>query len=201
MTLVALLFAVLPLALFRGLANEPLATLTPLERLQAKVPVESVVPGDVPILAGYYKNPSGELIKNIGGALSGDELYLFPDRTYIYCEWADIQPLTIYDKGQWTFENGAVELKSDPDVTWDPVADRAYVAVRRRSKKNEILLVGVHSDLSRFEAETQDNSELTLLYIVKKRESTIARPKIARVKARLLRESWHPELFKAKPTD
>jgi hypothetical protein len=133
--------------------------------------------------------------------LDGNDLYLFPDGTYIYCEWADVQPLTIYDKGRWTLSSGAVELKSDPDVTWDPEADRTYVAVRRRSQKKEVLLVGVHCDLPRFEAESQDNPELTLLYVAKKRDSTITRSKTAKLKARLLRESWHPEEFKANPKD
>ena len=172
-----------------------------LDRLQTKVSIKSFSNADMSSIAGHYANPPRELARQLGGFLSGDDLYLFPDGTYIYCEWADIQPLAIYDKGRWTFANGAVELKSDPDVTWDPEADRIYVAVRRRSKKKEVLLVGVHSDLSRFKAESQDNPELTLLYVAKKRDSTITRSKTPRVKARLLRESWHPEDFKTKPTD
>jgi len=172
-----------------------------LERLQAKVSVESLASIDMSGIAGHYANPPKELAKQLGGFLDGNDLYLFPDGTYVYCEWADIQPLTVYDKGRWTFADGAVELKSDPDVTWNPEADRTYVAVRRRSKKKEVLLVGVHSDLARFEAESQDNPELTLLYVAKKRDSTITRSKSARVKARLLRESWRPEDFKTKPTD
>jgi hypothetical protein len=172
-----------------------------LERLQTRISVESLSSLAMSNIAGHYANPPRELARQLGGFLDGNDLYLFPDGTYIYCEWADIQPLTIYDKGTWMFTNGAVELKSDPDVTWDPEADRTYLAVRRRSKKKEVLLVGVHSDLPRFEAESQDNPEITLLYIVKKRDSTITRSKTARVKARLLRESWRPEDFKTKPTD
>jgi hypothetical protein len=132
--------------------------------------------------------------------LDGNDLYLFPDGTYVYCEWADIQPPTIYDKGQWVFVDGLVQLKSDSDVTWDPEADRAYVVVYRRSKRKEVLLVGTQSDLARFEAEGQGNPELALLYVAKKRHSPMTRSKAVRIKARLLRESWHPEEFKAKPT-
>lgn len=39
-----------------------------------------------------------------GSGLSGSELYLFDDDTYIYTEWADVEPETIYDKGRWTLE-------------------------------------------------------------------------------------------------
>jgi hypothetical protein len=197
MIFVTHLFSVL-LLIFGG-QDAAKSSTRPLERLQAKVSVESVASVDMSSIAGHYAYPPRELARQLGGFLSGDDLYLFLDGTYIYCEWADIQPLTIYDKGRWTFANGAVELKSDPDVTWDPEADRTYVAVRR-SKKKEVLLVGVHSDLPRFESESDDNPELTLLYIAKKRDSTFTRLKTARVKTRLLRESWHPDDFKTKPT-
>jgi len=194
------LVSILLLALYsQGVLKAP--TADAVERLQAKVPVESLASVDMSGIAGHYANPPRDLATQLGGFLDGNDLYLFQDGTYIYCEWADIQPLTIYDKGRWTFANGAVELKSDPDVTWDPEADRTYVAVRRRSKKKEVLLVGVHSDLARFEVESQDNPELTLLYLAKQQDRTITRSKTATVKARLLRESWRPEYFKTKPTD
>jgi len=200
MTFVTHLFSVL-LLIFGGQDAAKSPTLRPLERLQAKVSVVSVANVDMSSIAGHYAYPPRELARQLGGFLSGDDLYLFPDGTYIFCEWADIQPLTIYDKGRWTFANGVVELKSDADVTWDPEADRTYVAIRRRSKKSEVLLVGVHSDLARFETESQDNPELTLLYLAKKQDRTITRSKTATLKARLLRESWRPEYFKTKPTD
>jgi hypothetical protein len=188
-------------ALFLVFADQDVTNISgpsPIERLQAKVSVESLDVADASRLAGHYSNPPKELVRLIGGVLGGNDLYLFPDGTYIYCEWADIQPLTIYDKGKWRFTNGVVELKSDPDVTWDPEADRTYVAVRRRSKTKEILLVGVHSDLPRLETETKNDQQTTLLYAVKKRDGTITRSKTAKVKARLLRECWRPGLFQHK---
>jgi hypothetical protein len=188
------------LLIFAGQDTEKARTLSPLERLTTKVAVESVKVVDMSRLAGHYTNPSKDLVKRMGGALSGDELYLFPDGTFLYCEWADIQPLTIYDKGTWTFTNGAVELKSDPDVTWDPEADRTYLVVRRRSKKKELLLVGVHSDLPRFEAESQGDPELMLLIVCKGRRGELTREASTRVKTQLLDQSWHPEYFKEKPT-
>src|SRR5438132_5944701 len=98
-------------------------------------------------LAGKDSNPP----KEFHGGLSGDDLYLFPDGTYIYCEWADIEPLTMRDKGAWKLADGLVVLTSDRDVTWDPDTEPKYVAVRRRSHYHEILLVGIGRDLSYFE--------------------------------------------------
>jgi hypothetical protein len=62
---------------------------TPLDRLQAKVQVDPINEEAPRRLAGKYSNPPKELF---GGSLSGDDLYLFPDGTYISCEWADIEP-------------------------------------------------------------------------------------------------------------
>lgn len=200
MIFVAHLFSILLLA-FGGQGTETTSTLSPIERLKAKVAVESLATVDRFRLAGHYTNPPKDLIRRIGGVLSGDDLYLFPDGTYIYYEWADIQPLTIYDKGQWTFTNGAVELKSDADVTWDPKVDRTHLAVRRQSHRNEILLVGLRCDLPYFEQEARDDPESMLLIVCKGRRGKLTRAASRRIKARLLRESWHPEDFKEKPTD
>jgi hypothetical protein len=194
------LFFVL-LLVFSGQAREGTPTLNPLERLQAKVSVGPLGTVDKSGLAGLYTNPPKDLVRRIGGVLSGDELYLFPDGTFIYCEWADIQPLTIYDKGQWTFTNGAVNLKSDADVAWDPKADRTYLAVRRQSHRSEILLVGVHTDLTHFEQEARDDPETMLLIVSKGTRSKLTPAGSKRIKKKLFQESWRPQAFKAKPAD
>ena len=46
-------------------------------------------------LAGKDSNPP----KEFHGGLSGDDLYLLPDGTYIHCEWADIELLTVRGAG------------------------------------------------------------------------------------------------------
>ena len=109
---------------------------SPLERLQAKVQVVAINELDRRRLAGEYSHPA----KEFHGGLSGDDLYLFPDGTYISCEWADIEPLTVRDKGMWSLTDGLVKLTSSGDVTWDPQVDRKYVAVHRKSKPHEVLL-------------------------------------------------------------
>jgi hypothetical protein len=188
------------LLVFAGQNPTKASNLDALERLQARTPVEFVEPLDTSRVTGRYTNPPKDLVRRIGGVLSGDELYLFPDGTFIYCEWADIRPLSIYDKGRWTFTNGVVELKSDTDVTWDPRADRTYIAVRRRSQRNEVLLVGLQSELPHFEQAAGRDPELMLLIVSKGRRSKLTRATGEKIKARLLEESWHPEDFKTKPT-
>src|SRR6266480_6371654 len=105
--------------------------------------------------------------REIGAGLSGDDLYLFPDGTYIYNEWADIEPTTIRDKGTWKIAEGLVQLTSDRDVTWDAGAERKYIAVRRRSRTDEILLIGTEGALIRFEEDAKDEPEIELLVVCK----------------------------------
>ena len=126
-----------------GFAAEP----GPLQRLQAVVRVEPVSRLTQAKLAGKYSSPTKEFLPG----LSGDDLDLFPDGTYIYDEWADIQPLTIYDKGQWKVDDGIIVLSSDKEISWNPGEEHRYIAVTRRGHLNEILLVGTGTALSRFE--------------------------------------------------
>lgn len=168
------------------------------ERLRAKTPVDAVRGASIEQLSGRYTSTSEELGKYVGPFLGGEDLYLFPDGTYIYSEWTDIAPLMVYDKGAWTIAGGLVELKSDPKVTWDPEIDRRYVAVRRSSGSKEILLVGVERDLGRFEKNAGQDPGYMLLVIAKKRETTFSKETAGRVKARLLKEAWRPEYFREK---
>src|SRR5262245_18661708 len=53
-----------------------------------------------------------------GPGLTGAELYLFPDATYIYTEWGCVEPETIHDKGNWRLNGDVVVFTADADVTW-----------------------------------------------------------------------------------
>jgi hypothetical protein len=105
-----------------GQVSTPSSGPQALERLRAKVSIKSVADASIERLAGHYANTSKELGERVGGFLSGDDLYLFPDGTYIFCEWSDVSPVTISDKGTWTLAKNSVELKSGPEITWDPGA-------------------------------------------------------------------------------
>jgi hypothetical protein len=169
------------------------AHVTPLNRLQAKVQVDPINEGSPQRLVGKYSNPP----KAFHGGLSGDDLYLFPDGTYIYCEWADIEPLTVRDKGAWKLADGLVVLTSDSNVTWDPGAERKYVAVRGKSHRHEALLVGIGRDLSDFEENAKDDPETQLLVVAKERAKTFRPATAAKAKAELMKQSWRPEYFRA----
>jgi|HubBroStandDraft_6_1064221.scaffolds.fasta_scaffold82199_5 hypothetical protein len=170
-----------------------------LERLRAKVSVESVTGASIERLAGHYKNTSKELRERVGGFLFGDDLYLFPDGTYIYCEWSDISPVTISDKGTWSLGENSVELKSGPEITWDPGAyrqyDRKYAVIRRSSQPKEVLLVGVEYKLSNFEQSAGDDPGFMLLVVSMKRESTIDGKQATALKAKLMKSAWRPEYY------
>jgi len=161
--------------------------------LCAKTPVTALSSTDATHIAGIFKNPGKSLIKRIGGQLSGDTLYLFPDGTYIYSEWADISPDTIYDKGAWTYSAGIVRLVSDPEVKWEPGIDRQLVAFRRSSVPDEILLIGITQRLADFEEQAGDDPELMLLIVGKERFKSVKASEVPKLKARLMKTGWNPK--------
>ncbi len=166
----------------------------PLDRLRAHVPVDLISGVPVSDIAGHYSSHPKELGRS---PLSGNDLYLFPDGSYLYLEWADVEPLTVRDKGTWTFSSSKVQLKSDPDVTWDPGAERTYLVVHRESKPAEVLLIGLGRALSYFEEKADDDPNFMLLLVAKTRTESIHQKSAARIKAKLMREGWKPEYFRA----
>jgi len=183
------------LPLLANLAGAKPSARSPLERLRMKVRVEAVTEVAPAQLAGQYTSTSEELGKRVGPFLSGNDLYLFADGTYIYCEWTDIEPVTVYDKGTWVFKNGEVALTSDPQIGWKPGAERAYVAVHRVSRTGEILLVGTGRDLDYFEKHAGNDPEFMLLVSAKMRQKTFSQQEAEKVKATLMKDAWRPKYF------
>jgi hypothetical protein len=171
----------------------------PLDRIRAKTAVDPVASLTSPQIAGQYANPSKELIKLVGPPLRGNNLYIFPDNTYVFCKWADIMQNTVYDKGTWSFSDSVIELKSDPEIRWDPELERKFLVIHRSSHPEEILLVGIETELSSFEKKAGDDPETMLLIVGKQREKTISRTEIAKLRARLMREAWRPASFRKQP--
>jgi hypothetical protein len=170
----------------------------PLNRIQAKTAVDLVTNLTPTQIAGQYPNPSKELVKRVGPPLSGKRLYIFPDKTYVYCEWADISPNTVFDKGTWIFEAGVLELRSDPEITWNSRLERKFLAVRRLSHKNEILLMGLEKSLPYFENHARHDPKLMLLIVTLLREEAVSRAETATLKATLMREAWRPDFFRKR---
>lgn len=167
-----------------------------LGRLRVKVAVEPVT-GISPVqLSGQYTSSSEELRRRVGPFESGNDLYLFPDGTYIYCEWTDIEPVTVYDKGAWQLRDGFVELNASADVTWNSKVEREFIILHRVSRPNEILLVGAKRDLSYFEQHADADPELMLLIVSKVRSAPITSSESTKLKAKLMREGWRAQYFR-----
>jgi hypothetical protein len=167
-------------------------------RLRTKLDVVPVS-GSGDQLAGRFTSTPKELAEYVGGFLSGEDLYLFPDGTYIYCEWADVQPLTVYDKGKWTVSGAVLELLSDSDVTWDLKRERRYILVRRPARPDEVFAIGLTKSLPYFEENVADDPEFMLLLVGKLRADKISKAKTAKLKAELMTEAWKPESFRDSP--
>ena len=172
------------------------STTGPLNNIRAKISVDSLTNLTGVQIAGQYANPSKELIKRTGPPLSGENLYIFPDNSYVYCQWADVMLNTVFDKGIWSFDSGILELKSDPEIVWDSELERKFLAVRRPSHKDEILLMGLRKSLPYFEKNAGDDPELMLLIVTFPRVQPVSQAATARLKARLMREAWRPDFFR-----
>jgi len=167
---------------------------SPLERLQARLPINSVENLSPGHLAGEYSHPPREL----GVGLSGNDLYLFTDGTYVYDEWADVEPLVVRDKGKWQVVNGVIVLSSDNEVKWDPGVERRYIAVYRHSNDREIFLVGTNRALADFEQNAGDQPTIQFLVVAKARSRLFKNQDEAmQIKKKLMLESWHQSYFEA----
>jgi hypothetical protein len=176
---------------------QPVAS--PVKRLQAKTAVEPIANLTRRQIAGRYTNPSQELIQSSGPPLVGNNLYIFPDGTYVYCQWAAVMPITVFDKGSWSFAAGVLELKSDRIVIWNPDLERRFVVARRTSRVEEILLIGAEKALGRFEEQAGGDPETMLLRVAKQRVRTISPSEVVETKAALMREGWRPQSLGKQP--
>lgn len=165
-----------------------------LARLRSKVDVEPVRDLTTEAVVGHYSSPY-ELRQRVV-PLSGNDLYLFPDGTYIYCSWSDIPPTAIQDKGTWNLSGDELTLTSDPEITWKPGVERRYLLVRRPSHGQEILAVGLDRDLRYFEEHADDDPDFMLLLVSKARIKGLSEKESMQVKKKLMREAWRPKFYR-----
>jgi hypothetical protein len=150
---------------------------------------------DVPVtdIVGVWKHGDGRL--------SGSTLYLFPDRAYVYAEWADVQSETIYDKGVWQLDEGVLLMTPDAEVAWTPESDRRFLALRPSGPAPRLLLFGIDGSLERFTDLVQEHLETTpaewLRVFSFERGPAITLRETAALKAGLLRTAWRPAFFAA----
>jgi hypothetical protein len=168
------------------------------KRLAVRLPLHLVQTTAATDLAGRYTGQTSELRARVGPFLTGEDLYLFPDGSYVYCEWGDVMPRTIYDKGQWSATGGVLELRSDADIRWEPGIDRRHIMIRRPGRKDEIMLVGLLDDVEYFEQKASDDPELMLLIVGMARTEVLTQKTSGAVKARLMKEAWKPAFFRKR---
>ncbi|MGA2435063.1 MAG: hypothetical protein ABSG25_07225 [Bryobacteraceae bacterium] len=185
--------------LFAQVAESPEAVF---QRLRSRIAIVPLA-GERESIAGKYTSTPQELASYWGGGgfLSGEDLHLFPDGTYIYCEWADIEALTIYDKGTWLVAGLTIELTSDSEVTWGlgrgcSKLQRHYLLLHRAGRKRDALLMGLGCALSGFEKDSKDDPGFMLLVNGLLRTEVYNRPKAEKMRTLLMKTAWHPEQFK-----
>lgn len=169
---------------------------TPIARLQAKIDVVSVPNLTPSELAGQYTNASEELSKRLP-PMGSENLFVFPDKTYIFTFVADIPPDTISDKGTWSLDGETLRLESDKDITWKSKrVERRHLVVRRRGHDNELFLVGRDRDLPYFERKAKDDPEFMFLLCSLKREKTISAAETESLRKKLMTEKWQPDFYR-----
>jgi hypothetical protein len=168
---------------------------TSFARLRSKINVERVGATTMNSVAGHYSSSPEELRKEVV-PLSGNDLYLFLDGSYLYVEWSDIPPTTIRDKGKWAVSESEITLTSDPDIKWKPGAERHYLLVRRSGHADEILAVGADYDSRYFEEHSKDDPDFMLLLVSKARINGISGKDTDELKNKLMREAWRPDFYK-----
>ena len=158
--------------------------------------------------AGKF-SPSAELKPSVGGALSGDYLYLFADRSFIYVHWADIPPRkTIHDKGSWTYEGGFIVLSTDNSVPQKHAVkhDSRYVPLLMTFGSHEHLsLIGTNRRFDFFREKVDEPlppainvsriKESLLRICTYARSETYTESEEQETKARLMKDGWRPEYF------
>ena len=124
-----------------------------------------------------------------GGGLSGEDLYLFSDATYIYTEWSDTLRQTIFDKGSWDMTNGFVGLTSDKSLParFGP-RDHTYLPARLIGRDG-LFLMGHRRGFSYFLENAGDNPALMFKIVAMRCSETLSVKNGKQTKARLLKKA------------
>ncbi len=130
--------------------------------------------------------------------MSGSDLYLLAGGRYLYVEWADILPETIYDRGRWSITNGVVELASDHELkNSDRPRNHRYVIFRLAVDGSPTLrLIGTSWELPYFEQNGRDDSPFMLLINSMEQTERYSPDRSLAVYKRLMHDAWNPGFFR-----
>jgi hypothetical protein len=152
--------------------------------------VKEVPPADrsVKSLAGHYTS---------GVGLSGEECYLFSDASYIYTNWADILPETIYEKGTWSVKHGFIVLKPDGSLPRSTFPKDHVYAPLRRNENTDVYLMSHRWDFSYFLDHADKRSSDNMFKICTlRRKSQLSNVAQDEKRKQLMAQAWRPDFFK-----
>lgn len=128
-----------------------------------------------------------------GPQLSGSDIYLFPDGSYMYVRYADLLPPTIHDKGRWGFAEGILTLESDASIPESArTHDVRYVALVH---EDDLFMLGAEKEYSYFITNGLENPSLLLEIISHKRAAPLSIVDTDRLKRELMQQAWTPDFF------
>jgi len=164
--------------------------------LQNRLDLTSVQPSIV-ALAGKYSNPGPDL-KKLVPALSGRDLYLFPNRTYIYTEWADILPETVFDRGSWSVVGGVLKLEWNAAITWKTSNEKQYVVIRYEERPAHFFLLGIEQQLDYLKENIGKDADFMFLVTSLAFAKSFSESNWREIQSAVLRRAWHPKFFENK---
>ncbi len=152
----------------------------------------------VSTFAGDFTS-SPELVRRLGGPgaeLSGNHLYLFVDQSYIYVEWADIMPLTIYDKGTWRFDGQFIQLQTDNTVPQKHTRhDRVFIPLATEiSGVKQLSILGIDHGYGCLQKFAEKDGDFNFHLCSRARIGGIT--DTSATKTRLMKEAWRPAFFR-----
>jgi hypothetical protein len=145
-----------------------------------------------PELAGWY------VPTDRGNYLAGNNLYLFPDGSYLYSEWADILSETIFDRGTWDYQDGRIRLETDNSVPQTFTRhDHLFLVLQTEDRFGlQTNLMGLLRDYEYFRKNASWwNGSFQFELRSKMRLQALTNQEATTLKARLMRDCWRPEFF------
>lgn len=177
--------------------RDPVRILQELQQMLPAVSAPRSATETLALLQAHFSDRNPELERRFLPATSGEDLYLFPDRSYLYVRWADIMPATIFDRGTWSFETEVLALQSDRSVQQqDFPKDRRFVPLYYNvSGRRTLLLMGTNWDFSYFKENATKSDDLMLLLCSFTHIEPIEPARAETLRQKLYADSWKPEFF------
>jgi hypothetical protein len=176
-------------------APNPAQVLQEIRQILPKVSAPGSEDEVLSLLPAHFSPQSSEHPRH----LSGEDLYLFPDRSFLYIHGADIEPPTIYDNGTWSFSNGVLELNGDRSFRQsDDMRDRHFIPLYFPvAEKRTLLLMGLEWQFPCFRGCAKRDNDHTLFPYTFTRIEPIDAGQAEALRTKLWTESyrWPVQMF------